>query len=644
LHLVRSDIPISFSLVVLALLVTGASSDVRRWELGGEGFSWRDQELSSAAISFNVPGAVQLIGFNPNDNIFQQLEWAGGTPVDYLEEQAVARVWDNVPFKQSNIPLVDGDPLTSSENRFKEFGVLQGGRKFFFDLGTRFPANRIVFFPRQEGADSRGRPFSDDFIRSYKIQINDGVRFSPQDLPLYELLTQVDFTTESVAETRFPLQFIRFVQLNVTSDNPFEIAEVEVYGAGFAPGGIYLSQIVDLGEAANFKQLSWALETLRQEAGSIRTDPEADARASVRMRTGKDDTPQAFFEIINVFTGDTREVSESQYDRLQQNVRGPVDEDADNWSEWSAPFTEPGQQIELPGPRRFFQVAVNLESRSILDGIRVNSLVVEHSIPPLAQNLVAEISLLENPRPLGDKPRVPAGVLSTFAYDVRANISETDVGFDAIEIFTPGEPKFTTFLVGNPLVPVDPDSVIHGDGSLTLLFPSQRLTAQSPGDMRLVFETQVFVQATLFNAQVFDTQSDEAPQRVLPGDANPTVSTNDLRVLTTAASARNLLPFFQVQPRVITPNGDGINDRAGISYTLVQVAKPVDVRVGILDVAGRRVRSLFSGLEDNGSASLEWDGRDNGGDVVPAGIYIIRVAVDAEREEFVRLGTVGVVY
>ena len=44
-----------------------------------------------------------------------------------------------------------------------------------------------------------------------------------------------------------------------------------------------------------------------------------------------------------------------------------------------------------------------------------------------------------------------------------------------------------------------------------------------------IFESQVFVQSTFFNAQVFDTESDEPSQRVLPGDANPSVFTNDLR-------------------------------------------------------------------------------------------------------------------
>ena len=58
------------------------------------------------------------------------------------------------------------------------------------------------------------------------------------------------------------------------------------------------------------------------------------------MRTGRDDTPQVFYEIVNVFTGDVQEVSEGDYGRLGLNVRGPVEDDQVNWSEWSPPFAE----------------------------------------------------------------------------------------------------------------------------------------------------------------------------------------------------------------------------------------------------------------------------------------------------------------
>ena len=48
---------------------------------------------------------------------------------------------------------------------------------------------------------------------------------------------------------------MRFIRLISRSGQEFIIEEVEVFGDGFAPTGSYLSEVIDLGEAANFGQL-----------------------------------------------------------------------------------------------------------------------------------------------------------------------------------------------------------------------------------------------------------------------------------------------------------------------------------------------------------------------------------------------------
>ena len=70
----------------------------------------------------------------------------------------------------------------------------------------------------------------------------------------------------------------------------------------------------------------------------------------------------------------------------------------------------------------------------------------------------------------------------------------------------------------------------------------------------------------------------------------------------------------------------------------------MQIDVEILDLSGRRVRTLFSAMASSGSFNWTWDGRDDRSRTVPPGIYLARVAVDAERERFVRIGTVGVAY
>ena len=636
---------VSGIMVAVCLVALPVSAEVRKWTVGvDDGSTWRDQELRSTAMSFDTPGAIQLVAFTSEDNVISSLNWADAFPLGYVQERAEALIWDNIAVVRPLLDIVDGVDTTSTNLAFKRFGVAQNGTKFFFDLGTRFPGNRIAFFPRLDGISSEGRPFSEDYIRGYVLNVNDGSTFNEQNEPIYTPLKRVDFTRESAAQVDFPLQFVRYISLEVTSASPFELAEFQLFGAGFAPGGSYRSNIIDLGEPANFSKMEWTMEKLRQVGDELLVESAADAEVTVVMRTGLDDNPRIYYEYTNLFTRERRVVSESDYNSLDEGVRGPIDDDQLNWSLWSAPFTESGQPIQLPSPRRYFQFEVRIESNAILDGLRLSSLSVEHTIPPVAQLLVAEISKLDDPRPVGNVPIVPAGDFTTFAYDVIAEVREADTGFDALRILTPqSTPEFRQFFMGEDAAQVIPDSVREEPGSMTVYFSSQR-----PGAgihrMRAVLDAQIFVQGTFVEAEVFDSESGEVPQRVQPGDANPEVLTNALRVLTTAASANNLVSSLALSSPVFTPNGDGINDQVVVNYNLLQLVKPVAVEVEIYDLAGRRVRTVLNAESVSGAYAVSWDGRDDRRQVVPPGIYVAVVQVHTERETFVSTSSMGVAY
>ena len=638
--------PTIFRLAVLCIVaLQPAAAEVRQWTVGGdEGAAWREHERLSTAMSFDVPGAIQLVAFTSEDNVVPSLSWVDGFPTGYVEERAQALIWDNIAVVRPLLEIVDGIDTTSTHLAFKRFGIAQDGTKFFFDLGTRFPANRIAFFPRLEGVSSEGRPFSEDYIRGYILKVNDGASFNERDEPIYAPIKRVDFTRENTAQIDFPLQFVRYIELEVTSASPFELAEFQLFGAGFAPAASYRSEIIDLGEPANFSRVAWTLEKLRQRGDELVVEPAADADLTVVMRTGLDDNPRVYYEYTDLFTRERQVVTEDEYRSLDEGVRGPIDDDQVNWSLWSAPFTESGQPIQLPSPRRYFQFEVRIESGAILDGLRLTSLSVEHTIPPVAQLLVAEISQLDAPRPPGDVPIVTAGDFTTFAYDVVAQIEEADTGFDALRILTPqSTPVFRQFFSGGN--EVAPDSVRAELGSLTIFFASQR---PAPGihRMRAVFDSQIFVQGTSVEAEVFDSQADDdgVPQRVQPGDANPDVLTNALRVLTTAASASQLVSSLAVSSPVFTPNGDGINDHVELIYSLLQLVKPVAVAVEIFDLAGRPVRTVLDAASTSGAYTVAWDGRDDHEQIVPPGLYLAVVQVHTERETLRRSSSIGVAY
>jgi hypothetical protein len=644
------SLPVGAVLVAL-MCASGAPGAERAWTLGTGEHLWSDWTQSSSAVEFLDGGRqIKLVSFAQSQNIVAQLDWtATGTPQDYVTDLAYGRAWDNNPLRDpaASLAMVDGDSATATGKRFKQAGVSYANTSLFFDLGTRYPVNRLAFFPRQVGADDEGRLYRDDFIRAYDIMIQDGESFSDGNLPVYENLRTVAFTTSSVADILFPLQFVRYIRLRITSTTPFEVAEFQVFGQGFSPRAGLTSKVVDLREEANFSQLTWTVQGLRQEeAGQLQVAADAAARFSVMMRTGSTPSPQLYYRIANQTTGERIQVTEAEYNKLEAHQQGGIEEDQTQWSPWSAAWTQPGVRIDRPSPRRYFQLRAQMESGAIRDGLNVSDLAVRYATPPLALELLGEITLAGEPSPPGGMPVAPAGEYSTFVYDVKADVRRTDVGFNALEIWTPARPRFEGFERGGPswlaLAPAQVDSVAATDSSLVVYF--QPVT--SPEYLRVHFSAQLFAQATSFDGQARHTQRSEPPQRLMSGDAHPGVHTlpsNSLRVLTSAASARTLLAHLEIAPAVVTPNGDGINDRAQVSYILTQLLEPVPVTLGIFDLSGRRVRGL-EGQRGSGAHAWVWDGRDDEGRLLPVGTYIVRLVVEADSRHAEYCGVIGLAY
>ena len=55
------------------------------------------------------------------------------------------------------------------------------------------------------------------------------------------------------------------------------------------------------------------------------------------------------------------------------------------------------------------------------------------------------------------------------------------------------------------------------------------------------------------------------------------------------------------------------------------------VSVGIFDLAGRRVTTLFTGAAEAGVQSLRWDGRDDSGRRLPSGTYFVKLQEGAQQ-------------
>lgn len=82
------------------------------------------------------------------------------------------------------------------------------------------------------------------------------------------------------------------------------------------------------------------------------------------------------------------------------------------------------------------------------------------------------------------------------------------------------------------------------------------------------------------------------------------------------------LTLLSVQPRIITPNNDSINDVVYFKFDTALSGLPIES--AIFDINGAKVGSMeFSGDD----TALTWDGRDDSGHVVSSGIYIYSIKI-----------------
>ncbi|RKY66844.1 MAG: hypothetical protein DRQ02_08190 [Candidatus Latescibacterota bacterium] len=660
-------------------LVTGqALSAVSTWMVGNERRPWQ-QWGTAAGVDMSIyPGAIQPKEFRQGENLVQAVIPTGGKwytgikPVDPDFKEGDLRAWTSCPLSYTDWigNVLDGDPTTADTYPLHpRYSPLRS--MWNLDFGVPVPANRFVFYPRQEGTDSFGNPCKDNYMRGYVLSaasewvdfLKDETKWNPvrRDFPI--ILDHNHENQKSIVVVDFPTQYLRLFRLRPTVMRHFEVAEIEVYGRGFVSRAVYTSKIIDLGEKLNFGKIEWAMSKWRRVTKISNEDtlltleaaPEAEAYVKVETRSGNDDTPLVYQ--LYTDTGGLRVVDRETWLRskrrsptspIQPNLRAPVIDDKDNWSPWSVPYLISGQQITSPGPRRYFQFRITLNTESLEEMARVDSLWFQIS-PLLAEKIVGEVAALGEPSLPGGVSTVVPGKLTTFTYDIRAQFtSASQAGFDSLQIDVPAPAIFDSLQVyaieGFETIPDDSVSAAVNDGHLTLYFPSRRVGYAGYDRLRIFFKTMVFIHGTRFTGRVWQSGSDLLPQCITPGNANDDVTSDDLKVSVFEKSMPKILDWVDVSPRVFTPNGDRVNDRLQISYVLLKLTAPATINILVYDLSGRLVREIYSGKDRAGRYQRTWDGKDKDGQPVLPGTYIYLISVNTNSGSSQKMGTVSVAY
>jgi hypothetical protein len=162
--------------------------------------------------------------------------------------------------------------------------------------------------------------------------------------------------------------------------------------------------------------------------------------------------------------------------------------------------------------------------------------------------------------------------------------------------------------------------------------------------LRLNLATTIYGASGHFQAEVFNRAASDLPQTVEGGDASAELGTDQLRVVATGSSLGEILADVQVQPAAFTPQGDGINDRAEISYSLFRILAGTAVSVEIYTLSGRRIWRQIRTGQRAGRNRTFWDGRDDRGLMAPPGVYLARIAVQTDQGTFAQVRNLALVY
>ncbi|NKB71152.1 MAG: hypothetical protein GKR89_29120 [Candidatus Latescibacteria bacterium] len=146
--------------------------------------------------------------------------------------------------------------------------------------------------------------------------------------------------------------------------------------------------------------------------------------------------------------------------------------------------------------------------------------------------------------------------------------------------------------------------------------------------VHLRFKGKVLLNGTTIDVAIRDSNAPETWQGVDGGDATGLSPGAALNISVPFSS--RLVQDLVVGPNPFTPNEDGINDQATIRFAIGNLNQDRRIEVSIYDLGGRRM--WMETKEGFGEQIFAWDGRDGQGAMVPPGLYLCHVEVDADSK------------
>lgn len=518
---------------------------------------------------------------------------------------------------------------------YSTVGDIAGWGVLRVDLGALFRLRAVRTVTRVLGhVMGRG-----NLLYGYELRGSDG-SLAPDGTLIWDMLSTEERLLNSntrLFEDPFEPRNIRYLEFrNVDVSRrtraheghryPSQVSEMQIYPEGYVPELVMTSGFIDMQQSRSLTIVSWDADVPSGTAVEIRTRTGDELKENTRYfnAQGKEQPSREAYDKLPSFM---------QGEILNEVLAGP------GWSNWSQAYVESGEVVRSPSPRQYMEIEARLLTSDPEAAASLNSINVSF-VNPVAESVAAEIH---------PKREVPLGEPVEFQVFIRPQYVSGNPRVDRVRVVSPAmaamslrqvargsaaaflagsETAFTLQEDGLLVDAAGSEARVVGEGTDTLDVALPRLLANLEL-VRLTFTAVVYQSGSTFSAAVGNGNRDGVWQAADAGDVleSDAAAGGGMTVLT-PLEGTNILTFG-VNPPVVTPNGDRVNDEAVFEFAVLRINAERRAEVAIYDISGRLVRRLTETRSPaTGRYAIAWDGADEAGGVVPPGVYVARIDVD----------------